>query len=56
MTQLNKLIQDSIKKIVPTSEERESILKALKEEEMYGGSKSINMIDKYEKIIEDLTK
>jgi 1-deoxy-D-xylulose 5-phosphate reductoisomerase len=56
MTQLSKLIHDSIAKIVPVSEEREAILQALKDEEMYGGSKSISMIDKYEKIIEDLIK
>jgi len=56
MTQLSKLIQDSITKLVPGSEEREAILKALKDEEDYGGSKSIGIVDKYEKIIEDLIK
>lgn len=56
MTQLNKLIQDTIAELVPVSEEREAILEAIKLEEKFGESKSINILDKYEEIIEGLIK
>jgi hypothetical protein len=56
MNQLDKLMQDIIKEIVPVSEEREAILGALKLEEKFGESKSINILDKYEEIIEGLIK
>lgn len=55
MTQLNKLILETITKIVPVSEEREAILEALKLEEKSAESKAVNL-DKYEEIIEGLIK
>ena len=56
MNQLNKLIQDTIMEHVPVSEEREAILQGLKLEDKFGKSKSINILDKYEEIIEGLIK
>jgi len=56
MTQLAKVIQESIARLVPVTEEREAILKAMKLEDNYGKSKSINILDKYEEIIEELIK
>ncbi len=56
MTQLAKLIQDTIGELVPVSDEREAIFSAIKLEEKFGESKSINILDEYEKIIEGLIK
>jgi hypothetical protein len=56
ITPLNKLIQETITALVPVSEEREAILEAIKLEDKFGESKSINILDKYEEIIESLIK
>ncbi len=54
MTKLSKLIEDIIKNTISTSEERDAFFQALKLEEKFGGSKSIDILDQYEKIIEGL--
>ena len=56
MTKLKKLINEKINEIVPLSEEKRAILEAINLEEKFGGVKSIDILDKYEKIIEGLIK
>ena len=56
MTKLTKLIEKVIADIVPISEEREAISQAIQLQEKFGGSKSVDILDKYEKIIEGLIK
>ena len=56
MTELPKLISDIVAEVVPLSEDREAILEAIKMEETFGSSKSVNLLDKYEKMIEGLLK
>ncbi len=56
MTELPKLIKDTINELVPVSEEREAILQAIKLQEKFGSGKSINLLSEYEKIIEGLVK
>jgi len=56
MTKLKKLIGEIVNEIVPITEDREAILESIKLEETFGGIKSTNILDKYEKIIEGLIK
>ena len=55
-TELRKLIEESVGEVVQVSEERDAIFEAISLEETLGGIKSINILDKYEKIIEGLIK
>ena len=56
MTKLTELIKEIVVELVPVSEEREAIFEAIKLEEKFGRSKSIDILDKYEKLIEGLIK
>ncbi len=56
MTKLAKLIDDTIAELVPSSDEKEAILQAIKLQEKFGSGKSIDLLGKYEKIIEGLIK
>lgn len=56
MTELKKLMDETIHDVVAVSEDREAIIEAIKIEKTFGGIKSTNILDKYEKIIEGLIK
>jgi len=56
MIELKKLIEQIVAEIVPISEERKAIFEAIKLEEKFGSGTSVNLLDKYEKIIEGLIK
>ena len=56
MNKLKELINKIVSEKVPLSEDREAILESIKIEETFGGIKSTNILDKYEKIIEGLIK
>jgi len=56
MNKLKELIDKVVSEKVPISEDRDAILEAIKIEETFGGIKSTNILDKYEKIIESLIK
>jgi hypothetical protein len=56
MTELKKLINEIVNEIVPITDDKEAILESIKLEENFGGMKSTNILDKYEKIIEALIK
>ena len=56
MNELKKLVNKAVLEKIPLSEDREAILEAINIEENFGGLKSIDILDKYEKIIEGLIK
>jgi hypothetical protein len=56
MTKLSSLIEEVIVETVPVSEEREAILEAIQLQGKFGNSKTVDILDKYEKIIEGLIK
>jgi hypothetical protein len=56
MTKLAELIEKVISEIVLTSKEREAVYQAIQLQERFGSSKSVDLLDKYEKIIEGLIK
>ena len=56
MTQLTNLIEEVVEEVVPTSEEKEAIFQAIQLQEKFGGGNSVNLLDRYEKIVEGLVK
>jgi len=56
MTELKKLFEEIVEQIVPVTDERKAIFEAIKLEEKFGTSKSIDLSEQYEKIIEGLIK
>ena len=54
MNQLKELIDEIMKKVVADPNDRKALIEAIELEERFGHSKSINISDKYEKIIEAL--
>jgi len=55
MTKLIKLIEEVVADVVPV-DERDAIFQAIQIEEKFGSSKSVDILDKYEQIIEGLVK
>jgi len=56
MTKLSTLIKEIVEGIVLDEEDREFIFEALKLEDKFGSSNSIDLVDKYEIMIEGLIK
>jgi len=56
MTKLSNLIEEIIAEKVKDPDEREAILQAMQLQEKFGSGKSVDILDKYEKIIEGLIK
>ncbi len=56
MTKLSQLIGEVISEIVSVSEEKEAILQGIQLQEKFGAGKSVDLLNKYEKIIDGLIK
>jgi len=56
MTKIKELIEEVITEIVPVSDERAAIFQAIELQEKFGDGKSVDILGKYEKIIEGLIK
>ena len=56
MTKISKIIEETIADTVVSKDERDAIFQAVQLQEKFGSSKSVDLLDKYEKIIEGLIK
>ena len=56
MTKLNELIEGVVTDVVSEPDTRVAIFQAIQIEEKFGNSKSVDVLDKYEKIIEGLIR
>lgn len=56
MTELKNLIEETIKELVPTVELRDAIFQSMDLQKRFGEGKSVDLLNKYEKIIEGLVK
>ena len=56
MTNLDKLIEETLKEVVPISKDRDAIVLMLELESKIGEMETIDILDKYEKVIEGLIK
>lgn len=56
MNELKRLVEEIVEQIVSAADVRKAIFEAIKLEEKFGNSKSIDRLEQYEKIIEGLIK